>query len=177
MGYALFAQKKLVLCGLINSVQMQQAERSNEQLKLATNTMTLQSKMAKLQQNQAVQLSEVYEKLSNSVDGTKLNEMQTSSLTGDEFAAKYFYDKSKVSTLFNRQSIDDQIKIIQKQFEAEIDGIDYQIKMTSLKENSLEMEVKKLDTRLTALQQQLEKIEDAEGKGIEKATPKFSGIG
>ena len=39
------------------------------------------------------------------------------------------------------------------------------------------MEVKRLDTKLTALKKQLEKIEEAESDGIEKATPKFKGLG
>ena len=39
------------------------------------------------------------------------------------------------------------------------------------------MEVKRLDTKITAVQKQLEAVEEAEGAGIDRATPKFSGIG
>ena len=45
------------------------------------------------------------------------------------------------------------------------------------KENAIEMEVKRLDTMVTALQQQLDAVEEAEGKAIERATPKFNGVG
>ena len=39
------------------------------------------------------------------------------------------------------------------------------------------MEIKRLDTKLTALKKQLEKLEEAERNGIEKSTPKFNGLG
>ena len=39
------------------------------------------------------------------------------------------------------------------------------------------MEVKRLDTKLTALQKQMDKIQEAEGKAIEGATPSFNGLG
>ena len=39
------------------------------------------------------------------------------------------------------------------------------------------MEVKRLDTMVTALQQQLEAVEQAEGQAIQRATPKFKGVG
>ena len=178
MGYALFAQQKLVLCGLINTVQMQQLDRSNEQMKLSTNTLTLQSKVSRLQANQADQLAKEYDKLSKyAVSDDKYDEMKKSTLSGKEFEAEFGFSKSELGNMIKKSSIDNKIKIIQQNFESEIDGINAEIKLTSMKENAIEMEVKRLDTRLTALQQQLEKIEEAEGKGIEKATPKFSGIG
>ena len=147
MGYALFAQKKLVLDGLINSIQLQQTQRSDEQLRLSTNTLTLQSRVSNTQASQSVELGHLYEALSSA-------------------------DDSNVRT-----SINNVINARQKFFETEIQSINNKIYQTSIKENAIEMEVKRLDTKLTALQKQLEKIEEAEGKGIEGATPKFSGLG
>ena len=147
MGYALFAQKKLALSGLINSVQLQQTQRSDEQLRLSTNTLTLQSKITNTQAGQSVQLGKLYEQLA----------------AEDNSAA--------------RQSINNTIEATQKMFDGEIAKINQQIYQVSIKENAIEMEVKRLDTKLTALQKQLEKIEEAEGNGIDKATPQFKGIG
>lgn len=147
MGYALFAQRKLVLDGLVNSIQLQQTQRSDEQLRLSTNTLTLQSRVSNTQAGQASELGKLYEQLAAADDSTV------------------------------RQSINNQIESRQKFFEAEIQTINNQIYQTSMKENAIEMEVKRLDTKLTALQKQLEKIEEAEGKGIESATPQFNGIG
>ena len=147
MGYALFAQRKLVLDGVVNSVQLQQTQRSDEQLRLSTNTLTLQSRVSNTQAGQASELGKLYQQLASAEDSAE------------------------------RQTINNQIESRQKFFESEIQTINNQIYMTSMKENAIEMEVKRLDTKLTALQKQLEKIQDAEGSGIEGATPQFNGIG
>ena len=65
MGYALFAQKKLVLDGLINSVQLQQTQRSDEQMRLATNTLTLQSRVSNIQASQSAELGDLYNQLAS----------------------------------------------------------------------------------------------------------------
>ena len=39
------------------------------------------------------------------------------------------------------------------------------------------MEVKRLDTMVTALQKQMEATEQAEGGAVDRATPKFGGVG
>ena len=147
MGYALFAQRKLVLDGLVNAVQLQQTQRSDEQMRLATNTLTLQSRVSNTQAAQSHQLSQLYTQLS----------AQTNSDV--------------------RNSINNVIAAEQEKFDEEINKINQEIYNTSIKENALEMEVKRLDTKLQALQKQLEKVEEAEGKGIDRATPKFSGQG
>ena len=147
MGYALFAQRKLVLDGVVNSVQLQQTQRSDEQLRLSTNTLTLQSQVSNIQASQSSVLGDLYNQLSSANDSNE------------------------------RQSINNVIEAKQREFEREIQTINNKIYMTSIKENAIEMEVKRLDTKLTALQKQLEKIEEAEGNGIEKATPQFNGIG
>ena len=147
MGYALFAQRKLVLDGVVNSVQLQQTQRSDEQLRLSTNTLTLQSQVSNIQAGQSSELGDLYNQLSSANDSNA------------------------------RQSINNVIEARQREFEREIQRINNKIYMTSIKENAIEMEVKRLDTKLTALQKQLEKIEEAEGNGIEKATPQFNGIG
>ena len=147
MGYALFAQRKLVISGLINSVQLQQTQRSDEQMRLATNTISLQADITALQANQSYKLQDLYSELSSAEDSSE------------------------------RESIQADIKGVQEEFEGEIAQINQKIYMISIKENALEMEVKRLDTRLEALKKQRENIEKAEQDGIDKSTPKFSGLG
>ena len=55
--------------------------------------------------------------------------------------------------------------------------INRKIYENSIKENILDMELKSLETKLTAIQKELEKIEEAEPKGIEKSAPNFKGLG
>ena len=147
MGYALFAQRKVQLTGQVNSVSLQQTQRSNEQYILATNTLSLQQQMSSLHAAQSLELSELYAQLSQTTDTTR------------------------------RANINDQINQKQAEFDAELDEINREIYLVSIKENTVEMEVKRLDTMVTTLQKQLEAVEEAEGSAIDRATPKFNGVG
>ena len=147
MGYALFAQRKIVLDGELNSVQLQQTQRSNEQYALATQTLSLQQQLTSMNASQSGELAALYEQLAEA-SGTE-----------------------------QRDRINAQIQQKQQEFEQEIDSINREIYEVSVKENAIEMEVKRLDTMVTTLQKQLEAVEEAEGSAIDRATPKFNGVG
>ena len=147
MGYALFAQRKIVLDGQLNNVQLQQTQRSNEQYALATQTLSLQQQLTSMNAAQSGELATLYAALASTTNSN------------------------------SRDSINAQISQKQEEFEAEIDAINREIYQVSVKENAIEMEVKRLDTMVTALQQQLEAVEEAEGQAIDRATPKFKGVG
>ena len=147
MGYALFAQRKLVLDSQLNAAQLQQTQRSNEQYQLATKTLSLQQQLSSLQAAQAFELQPLYAKLSSEPNSDA------------------------------RASINADILEKQAEFKVEEDQINQQIYLTGVKENAIEMEVKRLDTQVTALQKQLEATEEAEGAAIDRANPKFKGVG
>ena len=147
MGYALFAQKKLTLCGMLNSVQMQQSQRSDEQFRLSTKSLSLKNRISSIQAGQSAELAALYEELSSATDST------------------------------GRDQINIRIKGKEETFDAEINKINLEVNDVSNKENAIEMEVKRLDTKVTALQKQLDALKDAEGNGIDKSTPQFKGIG
>ena len=147
MGYALFAQRKRVLDMQLNTTQLMQTQRSNEQYALATQTLGLNQQLSSLQSSQAGELAVLYEELADA--------------DGDEARA----DKN------------DEIQALQQRHKQEQDNINRQIYEVSVKENAIEMEVKRLDTMVTTLQQQLKAVEEAEGSAIERATPKFAGVG
>ncbi len=147
MGYALFAQRKVVLDGQLNNLQLQQTQRTNEQNALATQSSGLQQQMSSMQASQSTQLAAAYSALSGS------------------------------TTADARSSISAQISALEAAFEFELDAINRQVYQVSIKENTIEMAVKRLDTEVTEVEKQMEAVEEAEGDGIEKATPKFNGIG
>ena len=147
MGYALFAQRKLVLDGQLNNAQLQQTQRSNEQYALATQTLSLQQQLTSMNASQSGELATKYEELA---------------------AADNENDRARINA---------EIKEKELSFEKEVDTINRQIYQVSVKENAIEMEVKRLDTMVTALQKQLEAVEEAEGAAIDRATPKFKGVG
>lgn len=155
MGYALFAQRKLVLDSQLNSVQLQQTQRSNEQYALATDTLSLQQQLTSQQASQSNQLAAEYEKLADVGQNGE-----------DQDAIKN-----------QRDSINADIQELQQKFQSENDSINRQIYQVGVKENAIELEVKRLDTMVTTLQKQLEATEEAEGKAIDRATPKFNGVG
>ena len=146
MGYALFAQRKLVLDGQLNNAQLQQTQRSNEQYALATQTLSLQQQLTSMNASQSNELAALYADLASADSGM-------------------------------RDTINASINQKQAEFEAEVDQINREIYQVSVKENAIEMEVKRLDTMVTALQKQLEAVEEAEGSAIDRATPKFNGVG
>lgn len=146
MGYALFANRKLVVDGQLNNAQLQQTQRSNEQYEMATHTLSLQQQLTSMNASQSNELAALYEELAAADDDT------------------------------TRAQINSQIKAKELEYEKEIDDINRQIYQVSVKENAIEMEVKRLDTQVTALQKQLEATEEAEGACIDRATPKFRGV-
>ena len=152
MGYALFANRKIVVTSELNYASLMQTQRSNEQYKLATQTLSLQQKLTSLQANQSLELSKLYD------------EMAELDPDDDNYAAA-------------RQKINDKINAKEKEHDVEIDKINRQIYVVSVKEKSVELLVKRLDTQVTSLQKQLEAIEQAEGGAIDRATPKFKGVG
>ena len=52
----------------------------------------------------------------------------------------------------------------------------YSKKLEAL-ENQLDMQQKKIESQLSVAQSQLQAVEEAEGQAIEKATPKYNGVG
>ena len=147
MAYALFADRKLVLDGELNNAQLQQTQRSNEQYALATQTLNLQQQLTSMNSSQSGELSDMYQRLSETDDS-------------DE-----------------RTSINDEINAKKAEYEQEVDDINRSIYNVSVKENAIEMEVKRLDTMVTTLSQQMQAVEQVEGQGIQNATPKFGGVG
>ena len=175
MAYALFAQKKLMYTGLINTIQNQQTQRADEQYKIATRTLNLQNKISAIQEGETEALAKCYEALTNlSTDGTKASSAPEAMLDSITTVSGKLIPGGKNKTKSEIESVIDEIE---KDFEDEIDKINTSIKYNTTKENRIEMEVKRLDTRITALKKQLEKIEEAESEGIDKATPNFKGLG
>ena len=147
MGYALFANRKLVLDSQLNSLQLQQTQRSNTQFALANDNLQRQQKLSALQTNQSNQLQPLYQSLADSTSDAQRSQIQA------------------------------QIENLQNTFDGQLQDIQREIDQVAIKENCIEMEVKHLDTQVSAIEKQLEAVEQAEGAGITRATPKFKAQG
>ena len=147
MGYALFAQRKLVLDNELNYAQLQQTQLSNEQFKLATRSTDLQQQLSSSNASHAGEMAKLYEDLAGAENDDA------------------------------RDQINAEIKQKELEYQQEIDAVNREIYQVSVQENGIEMMVKKMDTVVTALQKQLDAVEQAEGQAIDRATPKFKGVG
>ena len=126
---------------------MQQTQRADEQMQLATRTLALKAQISSIQNAFSKELSQLYDEL------------------------------AETSNKSIRKNLSIRIGLKESDFTKEIEQINMILTNTIKKENTIEMQVKRLDTVVTALQKQLEKIEEAEGKGIERTIPKFRGLG
>ena len=147
MGYALFAQRKVELTGHMNIVSLQQTQRSNEQYLIATQTLTLNQQLTNMTAAQSSQLATLFSQLASAENST---------------------DRERINNLINAR---------QNEFEKENQAINDNIYLTAVKEQAIELEVKRLDTQITSLEKQLKAVEEAESDAIDRATPKFKGVG
>ena len=145
MGYALFANKKLLLDYRLNYYQLLQTMKQNHQYNLATQQLGLEQQKSSLGSSQALELAGFYEDLSKA-------------------------DSSE------RESIQAKIESTKQVHVSELDAIAQEIYKIAVEEQGVEMEIKRLDTQVTATQKDLEAVEEAEGDAINRATPKYKGL-
>ena len=148
MAYALFAQEKVAIVSNLNTTQLKSTQRSAELNELATDTLNLQQKESSIQIAESTQLAALYEQLAE-----------------DDGSGNVDTDK-----------INMQIKALEAAFDAERSEIERDIYKASVKENIIDMDVKRLDTEITELKEQLEAVKTAEGDGIKNSTPQFNGV-
>ena len=187
MGYALFAQRKGQLTGNLNTVSLMQTQRSNEQYALATHTLSLNQQLSSLQVSQSKDLADLYALLANA-DEDRISDDYVNQIKRDKDTTgtgKSTYDSLSTearklvdqASTTGREDIQAKIEELELKHQQEQEAINRKIYLVSVKENAIEMEVKRLDTQISAIQQQLKAVEEAEGSAIERATPKFNGVG
>lgn len=79
--------------------------------------------------------------------------------------------------ILTRDAIDQEIQELDAELATEEAQLNRQIDETARKETRLDTEKASIETKITDYQKQLEKIEEAEGKGIEASIGKFQGVG
>ena len=152
MGYAVFAQRKVVLTSRLNTLQLMEMQMDDKQYRLATDTIQLQQQLSAIHQGQSDELSGLYERLSQNPT-----------------------DQDPEGT--NRDAINAEIESVKNTYQGYEDEINEQIYDLSAKENSIELEKKRLETQITKVEKELENIEKFEASAIERANPKYDGVG
>lgn len=155
MGYALFANKKLLLDYRLNYYQLLQTMKQNHQYNLATEQLGLEQQKSSLGASQALELSKLYSELSRVGENEE--------------------DQDKIAN--QRESINAKIQELQAKHKGELDVIQQEITKIAVEEQGVELEVKRLDTQVSVTQEDLKAVEEAEGDAIGRAQPKYKGIG
>lgn len=172
MGYALFANRKLVLTNTVNMLQMQLdsiMQQRNSLLQFSANICDGNLTAEELASD-ATNMP-YYE---NFVQGLEAfgNSDQAKDAAGkiqDNAQGQNPNAATDDAYMLNIMSLFDQ-SVREKYAESEM-------KKIAVQENKLEMQQKKIETQLTAAQNQLKAVEEAEGQAIQNATPKFNGVG
>lgn len=203
--YALFSQQKLVYQGLLGSAQAELMNITHQHENLALRDTGLKSKLSAIQEKFANQKSDLYDELASSISDSDLKiltgvdeaggekstgHLKNNSTTDGSATNKEYYSKlewlqevyniktvEEAQKLRSRQDIEDDLTKLDLELGREEAKINKQIDEVALKETRLDTEKASIETKITDYQKQLEKIEEAEGKGIEASIGKFQGVG
>ncbi len=168
MGYSLFTCRKIYYCHMISEInrQLDQICMEKQNLmtlaanisdgkitvdELASDPMNFNNYMGFIEGSEAFKQSE--EGAGNAVSAIG------GFLTGKEYSEQ---DAAAIAQLLDESLGSEYAKVQSRKLTAE--------------ENKLELQQKRLETKLTAAQNQLQAIEQAEGRAIQNATPKYAGI-
>ena len=76
-----------------------------------------------------------------------------------------------------RKAIEAEIDAEQQKSEAKKQEFELKNQQLGMEENAIELQKKKLESVVTKLEKELDTIEEAEKTGIERANPKYNGLG
>lgn len=176
MGYALFAAQKINYSNLIFNYQMQLNEISEQRLQLTEFIANISDGNVSMDEilsdptNTSSYLAYMEDCNSYIDENISGNEERGIAAAPLENAAESYYGENytseqlaQIESAYRQSYANEYSKYYQKQLEVE--------------DQKLESKQKKIETKLTAAQKQLEAVEQAEGNAINSATPKYAGIG
>ena len=173
MGYALFANRKIYYTAVVNSLQLQLDQISQKRMDLANYSMSIADGV--------VSADEVLNDLGNSDQYMQYfagleqfqngNPAYVTDQNGNQVdVGTYYYGTNATAEqkVYAEQQYQQGLaQQYAKNISQQIDKMD----------NQLEMQQKRIETKLTAAQKQLEAVEQAEAQAIDRATPHYSGLG
>jgi len=170
MGYALFANRKIYYVNLVNEIQMQLDSIAQQKQNLLNFNASISDGHVTLDEALSDPLN-----FSSYKNFMTMAEQKTAEsigfLAGDAIASKKSQTGQEPSAEEKNYITQQARNQLYREF-----AKDYS-KLLAAQENQLDMQQKRLETKLTAAQQQLQAVEQAEGQAIQQATPKYSGLG
>mgnify|MGYP006916313689 CR=1 FL=1 len=171
MGYALFASRKIYYTNLINELQQKLDNISQQKQSLTNFNANISDGLVTVEElagdaanfnnyQQYIAGADEYINKADAEGGAATSIAQVGSL-----AAEKSTDPAYLASVAEQLN-----KTVSQQYAQQY------AKQLAATENQLDMQQKKIETQLTVAEQELEAVEQAEGKEIQKATPKYSGI-
>ena len=169
MGYALFTCRKIYYVNMINNLNAQLdniAQQKQALLNLSANIADGKVTVDELASDPS-NLNNYLSFIEGS-DAYKNSEQGAGDVTGTigGFMSGKEYSEQDAAAI--AQLLDESL------------GTEYakaQTKKLVANENQLDMQQKRLETKLTAAQRQLEAVEQAEAQAVQNSTPKYAGLG
>ncbi len=171
MGYALFANRKIYYTNLVFTLQQKLDNISQQRQSLLNFSANISDGVVTVEEiaSDATNFGNYSEYLAGAEEyATKTDdEGGASTTTGNITEMAISQNDSEeylqaVAEMINKSVNEAYAKQYEDKLEAE--------------DNELDMQQRKIETQLTAAQQQLQAIEQAEGNAITSATPKYAGL-
>lgn len=168
MGYSLFTSRKLFYCNMISMINSQLDTIAQAKM----NLMTLSANIADGKIT-AEEIASDPMNLNNYIGFIQGSDAFKQSEEGGGSAAGVVSDLMNEKQ-YSKEDFDAIAKLLDESLGAEYAKV--QSKRLAAEETKLDLQQKRLETKLTAAQQQLQQIQEAEGRAIESATPRYAGL-
>lgn len=168
MGYSLFTSRKIFYCNMVSNINSQLDSIAQAKMNLMTLTANIADGKITVDEIASDPMNfNNYLGFIQGSDAFKQSEQGGGSavssiggfLSGQEYSEQ---DAIAIAELLDQSLGSEYAKVQSKKLAAE--------------ENKLDLQQKRLETKLTAAQQQLQAIQEAEGRAIQNATPKYAGL-
>ncbi len=171
MGYALFAHRKIFYTNLVFTLQ----SRLDNIMQQKQSMLTFSANIADGQ----VTVEEMAQDATNFANyGEFLTGAQAYIETADADGGAGTTVSEIGDLAYNQNNSEEYLASIAEMLNQTVNekyALAYNKKLEAI-ENQLDMEQKKIETKLSAAEKELQAIEEAEGSAIDRATPKYNGV-
>lgn len=172
MGYALFARRKIYYTNLIFTLQSQLdniTQQKNKMISFAANISDGKVTVDEIANDptnfnnysEFLQGADAYVNTADDEGGAATSIGEIGSMAANQNNSEEYL--ASIAEMLNTSVNQEYANQYAKKIEA--------------LENQLDLQQKRIETKLSAAEKQLQAVEEAEGQAIERSTPKFNGVG
>ena len=165
MGYAVFTARKIMLNTQINNLQFRLMALSQQKQNLSQYSSNMQQQFG----NMSMMLGSGMNGFGGGIFGNMLGGLGMGLMGGMSGMAGMY--GGGVGNIFAQSAYNQATYMQQMQLSAMGQAM---LKPVAMAETQIDNQMKSIETQLKAKQAELDKVEEAEGKAIEKSAPKFA---